>query len=474
MLRSGLAIACLVLLSGRARGGDVGDPIAVRGAAAERTAVKPRNIILMIGDGMGLAHISAARFHKGRLALEDMDHVGFSYTSSLENFVTDSSASATALASGYLILNGWVSLHPDGSPTKTVLEYAEEKGMWTGLVVTCRVTHATPACMIAHVKSRGEEQQIAEQIAAADVECILGGGWDMFLPTRTMKIDGGEWWGGEEDGEDGRGSGSGYGSDPTTAFAPGRGHTFLATGSDLLRRRTIPIIEKQLVGADGKLYGSRKDKKNLIEGMEKRGYRFIRSASELMVASSGPPQKLLGLFNSGAMPKASEGRSPSLSAMSLAALKLLSQSPNGFFLMIEGSQIDWGGHANDFDYAVTEAADFDDTVGVVRRFLADAGIADETLIVVTADHETGGLTLNASSRSGGLEPKWTTGYHTGIPVPVFTAGPGSRGVAGIQSHVNIGRYLIESVVGQKIVFSYPRNDRSPAASPGDARAVGKK
>ena len=160
--------------------------------------------------------------------------------------------------------------------------------------------------------------------------------------------------------------------------------------------------------------------------------------------------------------------------MSLAALKLLSQSPNGFFLMIEGSQIDWGGHANDFDYAVTEAADFDDTVGVVRRFLADQGIADETLIVVTADHETGGLTLNASSRSGALEPKWTTGYHTGIPVPVFTAGPGSRGVAGIQSHVNIGRYLIESVVGQKIVFPYPRNDRSPAASAGDARAVGKK
>ena len=210
----------LVILTGRAPAGDVGDPIAVRGAAAERAAVKPRNIILMIGDGMGLAHISAARFHKGRLALEDMDHVGFSYTSSLENFVTDSSASATALASGYLILNGWVSLHPDGSPTKTVLEYAEEKGMWTGLVVTCRVTHATPACMIAHVKSRGEEQQIAEQIAAADVECILGGGWDMFLPTRTLKIDGGKWWEGEEE-EDG--SGSGYGSDPDHRLRAGEG-----------------------------------------------------------------------------------------------------------------------------------------------------------------------------------------------------------------------------------------------------------
>src|SRR5688572_8604215 len=470
MLRSGPAVLILLALAGTAPAGDAGDPAAVRGAAAERSGVKPRNIILMIGDGMGLAHISAARFHKGRLALEDMEHVGFSYTSSLENFVTDSSASATALASGYLILNGWVSLHPDGTPTKTVLEYAEEKGMWTGLVVSCRVTHATPACMIAHVKSRGEEHKIAEQIAAADVECILGGGWDMFLPTRTLKIHGGEWWEGEEEGEDG--SGSGYGNDPTTAFLPGKGHTFLMSGSDLMRRRTIPIIEKQLVGADGKTYGTRKDKKNLIEGMEKRGYRFMRSASELMVASSGPPQKLLGLFNSGAMPKASEGRSPSLSAMSLAALKLLSQSPRGFFLMIEGSQIDWGGHANDFDYAVTEAADFDDTVGVVRRFLEDAGIADETLIVVTADHETGGLTLNASSRSGALEPKWTTGYYTGIPVPLFTTGPGSRGVAGIQSHVNIGRYLIETVVGQKIVFSYPRNDRSPKGE--DAPAVGKK
>jgi alkaline phosphatase len=460
-LRTCFAAAWLVLFAAPGAPADVGAPSGgPRGTsdAAERT-VKPRNIILMIGDGMGLAHISAARFHKGRLALEDMDHVGFSYTSSLENFVTDSSASATALASGYLILNGWVGLHPDGSPTKTVLEYAEEKGMWTGLVVTCRITHATPASMLAHVKSRGEEQKIAEQIAAADVECILGGGWDMFLPTRTIKI--------HEEME--------VEPEPIFAAGPPRSRTHLISGSDLLGRRTIPIVERQLVGADGKAYGNRKDKKNLIEAMEKRGYRSVRSATELMVASSGPPQKLLGLFHSGAMPRANEGRSPSLSAMSLAALKHLSQSPRGFFLMIEGSQIDWGAHANDFDYAVTEAADFDDTVGVVRRFLEEAVIAEETLLVVTADHETGGLTLNVNSRSAlALEPKWTTGYHTGIPVPVFTAGPGSREIAGIQSHVNIGRLLIERVVGQKVVFTYPRSERSPTAKADDSRAVGKK
>jgi alkaline phosphatase len=387
----------------------------------------------MIGDGMGLAQISSARYKKGRLALEDMEFTGFSYTSSLEDFVTDSSAGATALASGYLILNGWVGVHPDGTPTKTVLEYAEEKGMWTGLVVTCGVTHATPASMATHVKSRGSEEDIALQLSQCDIEVILGGGWEKFLPVRSTKIDGG-----------------------TLVESP-----VFISGRDLLERS---LLTADKVGSDGKPYGVRKDKRNLIDEMEGRGYRFIRSAAELVLVSSGAPEKVIGLFNPGAMPKASEGRTPSLPAMSLAALKLLSQSPKGFFLMIEGSQIDWGGHANDYEYAVNEAADFDDAVATVQRFLKDSGLDRETLVVVTADHETGGLALGPDGNLRlGTAPFWTTKGHTGIPVPVFACGPGARGFGGIQTHDGIGRKLISHVCEGKATFAYPSGKHTPGA-----------
>ena len=110
--------------------------------------------------------------------------------------------------------------------------------------------------------------------------------------------------------------------------------------------------------------------------------------------------------------------------------------------MIEGSQIDWGGHQNDPDYVMHETADFDDTLDAVLRFLGEAGIADETLVLVTSDHETGGLALTTNpQRRLGVEPRWTTEGHTGVPVPVFARGPGARGFSGIQDHASIGREL---------------------------------
>lgn len=392
-------------------------------------AASPKNIILMIGDGMGLAQISVARYQKGRLALEDMKCAGFSYTHSLRNFVTDSSAGATALGGGYLIVNGQVGVHQDGSRIKSVIEYAEERGLWTGAVVTCRVTHATPASMATHVDSRNSEDDIAAQLAESRMEVILGGGWDKFLPVRSQKIN----W-------------DGFG---------GSGRSLLVSGKDLLGSKSTLLAEKPLL-SDGKPYGTRTDKRNLVSEMEHRGYRFVRTSAELSLASSGPPTKLLGLFHSGPMPKAAEGRNPSLPAMSLAALRILSQSPKGFFLMIEGSQIDWGGHANDFDYVVNEATDFDNSVETVQRFLKDSGLDRDTLVLVTADHETGGLTLNVDSNLAmGVDPKWTTKSHTGIPVPVFSSGPCAELFSGIQTHEAIGRKLIESVAGHKLVFTYP-------------------
>ncbi len=421
-------LACILLI-----------PLGARlGAADPPVPVTPKNVILMIGDGMGLNQLISARYLKGKLAVEGLEHMGVSYTHSLQNFVTDSSAGATVLGSGYKIVNGEVGAHPDGSPVKLIVEYAEERGKWTGIVVTCRVTHATPASMAAHVKSRGSEDEIAVQLAQSDVDVILGGGWDKFLPVRELKIR----------ADDARAT-----------------RTLLASFSERQAAASALIAEAPLLW-NGNPYGTRKDGRNLIEEMKQRGYRIVRTGAELSLITSGAPGKLLGLFHSGPMAKASEGRNPSLSAMSLAALKILSSSPKGFFLMIEGSQIDWGGHANDFDYAQSEAADFDTAIDSVLRYLKEAGIEDETLVVITADHETGGLTLNVHPQLPlGMEPKWTTTYHTAAPVPVFSSGPCAEQFTGIQDHERIGRKLIEAVAGAKVELIYPAGKSAPTDMP---------
>ncbi len=396
---------------------------------------QPRNIILMIGDGMGLPQITSGRFQKGALALDDMPVVGFSETQSLEDFVTDSAAGATALASGFRVKNGAIAQHPDGSPTKTLFEYAHERGKWTGIVATSRITHATPACMVTHVASRNDEFEIAAQIAASGTHVILGGGWDKFLPFPHRRLD-----------------------------AP-RGNP---RATEVLTRATSALGRKVAAAPpagfvhDGVPYGARPDGRHLVAEMVERGYTFVRSAPELAVAVGRGPNKIIGLFDGEAMPKVTEGRSPGLQAMAIAALRTLSQSPGGFVLMIEGSQIDWGGHDNDPGYVVQEMADFDNTLESVQRFLEKAGIADETLIVLTSDHETGGLTLTRDENSSlGCTPKFSTDSHTGAPVPVFSTGPGSRRFHGVQDHASIGRKLIRILAGDEVEFQYPITHRHP-------------
>jgi alkaline phosphatase len=388
----------------------------------------------MIGDGMGLASLTAARYQKGRLDIETMPHAGFSHTHSLDQFVTDSAASATALGSGYWIDNRFVGLHPDGTPAKNIIEYAREARKRTGLVATSRITHATPASLTVHVKNRDHEDEIAAQMAMAGVDVILGGGWDKFLPQRRARVE-----------------------FPLDDRRVERGHL---------------IDVASLIAADGKPYGTRADGRDLVALMEKDGYLFVRTAEELGVAVERDRRKILGLFAAGPLPKVSQGRRPSLAAMSLAALRVLSASPEGFFLMIEGSQIDWAGHSNDYAWHVLETADFDDAIGAVRGYLEETGLHRETLLVVTADHETGGLTLKKHPRLPlGVEPSWSTDYHTGVAVPVFSEGPGAERFAGIQDHARIGRELIRSVAGRDVEF-LPRAAKAPAAGgvPAPARA----
>ena len=216
---------------------------------------------------------------------------------------------------------------------KTILEGAEEKGMWTGLVSTARITHATPAAFSAHTSDRNEEDIIALQQIDHGIEVLLGGG----------------------------------------------------------RRNYIPQSEE----------GSRRtDDVDVIGVAREKGYTYVETAAEMMGVNSVP---LLGLFNSShisyavdrvGMPGGPAGarptEEPSLAAMTSKAIELLSQSPDGFFLMVESGRIDHCGHTNDAACAAAEVIEYDDAVGVALQFAARDG---QTLIVGTSDHDTGGLSV---------------------------------------------------------------------------------
>ncbi len=330
----------------------------------------PKNIILFIGDGMGPAQITAARTMKGKLALEKFKVAGFVLTHSANNYITDSAAGATAYATGHKTYNGAISVDPQTKkPLKTILEFAEELGKSTGLVSTSSVTHATPACFAAHVKSRNQQEEIAEHIASSGVDVLIGGGRGYFLPK----------------------------------------------------------------GKDG---SRRKDFKNLFGAM--RAYTFANSEMEFRTV--GTPERLVALLESNHLNKAKD-RKIDLATMTQKAIEILSRNKQGFFLMVEGSQIDWAGHDNNKNYLIAELLDFDAAIGVAQDFAARGS---ETLVLVTADHETGGMALMGGSlERKKIEIQFSTGHHTAVMVPVFAFGPGAENFGGIQQNTHIGKMMFE-------------------------------
>jgi alkaline phosphatase len=338
-------------------------------------AREPHNIVLMIGDGMGVAQLTAARIEAGRLEMERLPVGGLESTWSASLLVTDSAASGTAYATGSKTLNGTVSMSPEGEPLETVLEHAEDRGMATGLVVTCSVTHATPAVFVAHVASREDDIEIARQMAASGVEVLFGGGRSFFLP----RAEGGE----RDDGAD--------------LVAAMRERMPVALSADEFRR----------LGATD------------------------RAAALL----------------AGEQPPGARERDPDLRELTEKALEVLSRDEDGFFLMVEGSQIDWAAHENEHDWLVDEVLDFDSAVGAVLDFAERDG---RTLVIVTADHETGGYTLLEGSleRRAVTEPDFACDEHTATMVPLLAYGPGSEAFGGIGDNAAVGRRLIDLVTAR--------------------------
>jgi alkaline phosphatase len=327
-------------------------------------AKKPKNVIMMIGDGMGVSEVFAGlTANGGHLFLDNFKQVGFSKTQSSDNYITDSAAGGTALSAGIKTYNGAIGVNPDTVAVKTILEMAEEHGLATGLVSTSAITHATPASYIAHQGSRGSYEDIAADFLKTDIDVFIGGGYKHFAV--------------------------------------------------------------------------RADKRDLTKELQAKGYQVIRNMDEIYQVKEG---KLAGLT-------ADEHNNPagkrlmSLPRSTETALNILDQNKKGFFIMIEGSQIDWGGHANNIIYIVKEMLDFDQTIGKALEFAANDG---ETLIIVTADHETGGLALaGGDMKSGVVKGAFTSGDHTAVMVPVFSYGPGSENFTGIMENTDIAKKIID-------------------------------
>jgi alkaline phosphatase len=339
-----------------------------------------RAIILFIGDGMGEAHRTAARWSAvgqgGALAMDRMPFMGWSHTHAANGAITDSAAAATALATGVKTNNGMIGQAPDGTPLTTILERAQTKGMAVGLVTTVQVSHATPAAFAAHVPDRDMMAEIARQMLEARVDVLLGGGENQFVATTASGC---------------------FGS------------------------------------------GTRTDGRDLIDEAVQAGYTHVCTASAFTAVPTSTT-RLLGLFADEAMTRPF---SPSLKDMTQKAIDILSQDPDGFFLMVEGGQIDWASHANNASDAISDTIGLDETITVAQAY---ASTVSNTLVIVTADHETGGMSVSLEGGEEGpfympegtpFYVNWESTEHTGADVPTTSLGPWSDLLAGSYENTHI-------------------------------------
>ncbi|MBU3017206.1 alkaline phosphatase [Paraglaciecola agarilytica] len=412
-------------------------------------AQEPKNVIMVVGDGMGPAYTTAYRYFADDKNTLDVEQTVFdrmlvgmasTYPARISGYVTDSAAGATALATGVKSYNGAIAVNVDKKPVSTVLEWAKEQGMKTGVAVTSQINHATPAGYSAHNESRKNYDQIADSYFDEKIndhfvlDVMLGGGWDYFI----------------------------------------------------------------------------RDDRNLVAEFKKAGYQYVDNIADLKTANSKQP--LLGLF-------AEQGLDWALDMPPKQRLKTLTQAAvehlendQGFFLLVEASQIDWAGHSNDVGAAMSEMQDLAQTMTWLEQYV-DAH--PDTLLVLTADHSTGGFTIGANkiyrwepqwldnlqaspyaiakqlmsaekksalaaellgfslneeekSKIEAIDTQdeeiayqtvktlldvrtntgWTTGGHTGVDVPVFAKGPGSEMFRGMLNNTQVADNIF-SLLGRK-------------------------
>jgi alkaline phosphatase len=334
---------------------------------------KVKNVILMIGDGMGLSQLSTAYYYNDGKEpnFSRFPIVGLINTSSAKQRVTDSAAGATAFATGRRSYNGAISVDTNERTIPTIIEAIRRKGIKSGLIATSSITHATPASFYAHAASRSYHELIAQFLPKSGVDFFAGGGL--------------------------------------------------------------------------KYFNKRADKMNILEILERNG--FVLDTNRLTTDTRMDTALRYGYFlaESG-LPSKLEGRQEFLTEATKRGLEYLDPFEKGFFLMVEGSQIDWEGHGTNAIGIIEEVKDFDKAVGAALDFAEKDG---ETLVIVTADHETGGFALTPSKENGEtnydkLSPSFYEGAtsessasHTATLIPVLAYGPGSMDFSGIYNNTEI-------------------------------------
>ncbi|WIY60364.1 alkaline phosphatase [Bacillus arachidis] len=440
-------VTSLALTSAVTWGVTRSDVIKADGKASD---TKIKNVIVLIGDGMGPSYMTAHRYMKDNPKTFEMESTEFdkhlvgtqkTYPEDEHQNITDSASAATAMSAGVKTYNAAIAVDNDKAEVKTVLEQAKAQGKSTGLVATSEITHATPAAFGAHDISRKNMDAIAndyfdEKINGKHkVDVLLGGGVNNFV---------------------------------------------------------------------------RKDR-NLTEEFKKSGYSYVTDREQLLNDKS---DQILGLFAPGGLDKMIDRneKAPSLEEMTNAAINRLNKNDKGFFLMVEGSQIDWAGHDNDVVGAMSEMEDFEKAFKAAIEF---AKKDKHTLVIATADHSTGGFSLgvngeynfdanaikaakrtpdfmaNEIAKGANVEETlktyidlqltpeeiksvndiapskdvtkidnaieeifnkrsftgWTTGGHTGEDVNVYAFGPGKYLFTGVQENTNIAKRVFDIVGG---------------------------
>ena len=323
---------------------------------------KIKNVILMIGDGMGLAQLSSGMYsNKGELTITNLKTSGFVRTQSASNFVTDSAASGTAYACGIKTYNGAIGLDPDKKEVSNLTEKLSAQGYATGIVTTDLISGATPSAFYAHQSSRKMSKEILGDLPNSQLDFFAGGNLETVQKTRPELFD-------------------------------------------ELKDAGFTVVESFDAMPQADRIGVLPEAKYTAKVLENRGDFLPKVTSE--------------------------------------AIEFLKEkSPKGFFLMVEGALIDKGGHANSLPTVVSEVLDFDQAVEAAIRFAEKDG---HTLVVISADHETGGLCLfDGNINEGTLSGSFSAGGHSSIMVPLFAYGPFSDLFSGVQENSDVSNKIFE-------------------------------
>lgn len=396
---------------------------ATSAAAAPANAAhsKVKNVIYMIGDGWGYAHMNSASFYQYgkrdgqvyhdfpvKISMSTYPHGGsydpkaawktFDY---VNKGATDSAAAGTAMATGHKTKSGQVNMDPDGEPLRTIMHHAADLGKATGILSSVQLSHATPASFWARNIARGNYEEIGQELIESSKLDLLMGAGHPWYDDNNQRID-----------------------EPNYDFVGGRG-----------------VWERLMLGQAGTETGA--------------PWTLVETRDEFRALKQGDtPERLIGIpMVANTLQHNRDGDAsdlpyevtfnknvPTLQDMTEVALNHLGHRKSGFALMIEGGAIDWAGHGNASGRMLEEAIDFDNAVQSVVDWIEANSSWEETLLIVTADHETGYLTGPGSgeesipkwrpvrSQVPGEVPEqeWHSGGHTNQVVPYFAKGVGAE------------------------------------------------